>query len=34
MKLIENWDFRAEKESIGATAYYAVDLFLSKKLIP
>lgn len=34
MREVENWDCNVEKKSIGATAYYAIDFQLSKKLIP
>lgn len=27
MKILQEWDFCAEKESVGATIYYAIDLF-------
>lgn len=34
VKAVESWDFRVEKDAVAPTIYYAVDLFLSKKLIP
>ncbi|KAL4430319.1 hypothetical protein ABPG74_019478 [Tetrahymena malaccensis] len=33
MNLLASWDFYAEENSTGASVYYAIDYFLSKKLL-